>query len=160
MNYYFCFGTLNTELIYFIIICIGAALLLCSVAWLMFKNIKWKWISVPLTAVLALATVWYLGLTFWSMSIIDTGFVESSSPDAKHNIMVMETSHLHGGVGDVFEKTSDFTMKKVGDYSFNHVFNPVNKGEFFFVWNKDNFELHYEANRSGEYKVLVMEYVK
>lgn len=161
MNYYFCFGTLNTELIYFIILCIGTVLLLCSIAWLMFKNIKQKWISVPVTAVLTLAAVWYLGLmTFSSISIIDAEFTESSSTDGKHNIMVMEASHLHGGVGHVFEKTSDLTMKKVGDYSFNHVFNPVNKGEFYFVWNEDNFELHYKGNRSDEYDVLKMEYVK
>lgn len=161
MNYYFCLGTLNTELIYFIILCVGIILILCSIVWLMFKNIKQKWISVAITVVLTLATVWYLGLmTFSLTSILDAKFAEFDSTDSKHNIVVMEASHLHGGVGHVFEKTSAFTMKKVGDYSFNHVFNPVNKGEFYFVWNNDDFELHYKGNATDEYDVLKMEYLK
>lgn len=160
MNYYFCFGTLNTERLYFIIFCIGTAFLICSLAWLMFKNIKWKWVSILISVVLALFAVWYLGLMSWSMNISDTEFLKFTSADGEHSIMIMENSFLHGGIGDVFEKTSNITMKKVGDYSFNHVFNPVNKGEFFFVWNEENFELHYKAYDSGEYKVLEMEYVK
>lgn len=159
-NYYFCFGTLHTETIYFIILCIGTALLLCSIVWLILKNIKNKWISVPITAIVALFAVCYLGLTFWSTSIIDTELIEFTSPNEKHNIIIAETSHLHGGRGQVFEKTSYFTMKKVGEYSFNHIFNPVNKGEFYFVWSAENFELHYKGNRSDEYDILKMEYIK
>lgn len=160
MNYYFCFGRLNTERIYFIILCIGTALLLCSIVWLMFKNIKWKWISILISLVLALIIIWYLGLSSWSMNITDTEFLEFTSSDGEHSIMIMEKSFLHGGNGMVYEKTSDFTMKKVGNYSFNHVASPVNNNNFFLVWNEDNFELHFESNRSGEYDVIIMEYVK
>lgn len=160
MNYYFCFGTLNPEIIYFIILCIGTALLLSSIVCLIFKKIKRKWISVPFAVFLALFTVWYLGLSFWSSCITGTELSEFTSPNQKHNLIVMETSYLHGGRGQVFEKTSGFTMKKIGDYSFNHVFNPVNEGEFDLMWSEDSFELHYKGNHSGEYEILKMEYIK
>lgn len=160
MNYCFCFGTINIKMIDFIILCVGVALLLSSIIWLMFKNIKRKWIPIPITAILALCTVWYLVLTFWSSNVIDTDLAEFTSPDGRHNIIVMETSHLHGGSGHVFEKTSNLTMKKIGDYSFNHVFNPVTKGEFNFEWSENYLELHYKGKGSGEYDILKMEYIK
>jgi hypothetical protein len=51
-------------------------------------------------------------------------------------------------------------MKKIGDYSFNHVFNPVTKGEFNFVWSENYLELHYKGKPYDEYDVLKMEYIK
>lgn len=160
MNYYFCIGTLNTELIYFIILCLGFALVICSVALLLFKNLKRKWIAFLIAAILVSITVPYLSLTLWSYNIMGNQFVEITSDDGKHNIVIVENSFLHGGSGHIFEKTSAFTMQKIGNYSTNHTFNPVNKGEYFIEWNENYFVLHYNGHSSDAYEILKTEYLK
>ena len=160
LNYYFCIGTLNIELIYFIILCLGFALVICSVALLLFKNLKRKWIAFLIAAILVSITVPYLSLTLWSYNIMGNQLVEITSDDGKHNIVIVENSFLHGGSGHIFEKTSAFTMRKIGNYSTNHTFNPVKKGEYFIEWNENDFVLHYNGHSSDAYEILKTEYLK
>ncbi|MBQ8783596.1 MAG: hypothetical protein IJZ57_07485 [Clostridia bacterium] len=153
------FSGINTDTLYFTILCAGCMLVLASISVFLFKNFKHKWISVLISAILTVIIVFIMFfIRVWYISDID--YFEFTSDDGEHSIMIMENSFLHGGSGMVYEKTSDFTMKKVGNYSFNHVASPVNNNNFFLVWNEDNFELHFKGNRSGEYDVIIMEYVK
>ena len=88
-------------------------------------------------------------------------YFEYTSNDQKHEIVVNEKSFLLGGWGDIYEKTSFCTMKKVGEYTTDDGFCPFTNNAFYFVWNEKGFELHYDYGSSGEeYRVVRMDYAK
>lgn len=82
-----------------------------------------------------------------------------TSDDKKHEIIVNEYEYP-GPFGYIYEKNSFCTMKCVGSYSADDKFLPFAENRFYFVWNEDNFELHYDYDGTGEYKVVRMDYAK
>ena len=136
------------------------AFTISAVAVLLYKNIGHKTLVTSLTIVISFLILSYM--------LIDYAFAPSSkyfeytSDDKNHQIVVNECSFLLGGWGDIYEKTSFCTMKKVGDYTTDDGFCPFTNSAFFFVWNENDFELHYDdlSTSSEKYRVVKMEYAK
>ena len=87
---------------------------------------------------------------------------EYTSDDGNHVIVVDEKSFLLAGGGTIYEKTSFCTMEKVGEYGTDDGFRPFTSKAFYFVWNEEDFELHYAffGPRDKEYQVIKMDYAK
>lgn len=135
------------------ILCI--ALIISAASVLLYKNIKCKGLIVILTAAVSLVAFWYsLVLLVFTMN---GTYFEFTSNDKKHNIIVNECSFLLAGWGDIYEKTSFCTMERVGGYTTDDGYLPFSFDEYYFVWNENNFELHY-ADGMGGYGVSHMEY--
>ena len=137
-----------------------AILLISAITVLLYKNFRHKILAVLLAVIISFFTFSYM--------LVDAAFSPSSkyfeytSDDKKHSIVVNEQSFLLSGGGAIYEKTSFCTMKWVGGYSTDDGFCPFSNDAFFFVWNENDFELHYDffADPDAEYKVVKMEYVK
>lgn len=157
MDTHLYFSGVNRDILYYSILCAGCALVLISIIVFLFKNIKHKWLSVIISLSLALTVVFFLNLARFWMS--DTKYFEFTSDDNKHSIVVEETSWLLAGGGYIYEKTSNFTMKEVGQYSTDDGYRPFSHNDYYFVWNENNFEIHL---KSGEYFQCYepLEYIK
>ena len=158
--YVYLLGVGTREIISFITTpCV--ALLISAFAVLLYKNISRKTLVVPLTIIISFFVFSYMLADYvFSPS---SEYFEYTSDDKNHHIVVDERSFLLGGWGDIFEKTSFCTMKRVGGYSTDDGFCPFSNDAFYFVWNENDFELHYShgGSKSEEYyRVVKMEYVK
>lgn len=134
--------------------------LISAIAVLLYKNIKYKGLVVILTAAVSLVALWYsLALVVFGMN---GTYFEFTSDDKKHNIVVNECSFLLVGWGVIYEKTSFCTMERVGGYTTDDGYLPFTFDEYYFVWNENDFELHYEYGGGFDegYRVVKMEYVE
>lgn len=159
--YIYLLGTGATEITPFITIpCV--ALLISAVAVLVYKNCKHiisKILVITLSVIISIVVIYYM-LFSYAFSPENTYF-EYTSDDQKHTVVVNEMTFLLAGGGDIYEKTSFCTMKKVGEYATDDGFCPFTNKAFYFVWNENDFELHYDYGSFGEeYRVIKMEYAK
>ena len=133
--------------------------LVIGVAVFLYKNISRKILATLLIIAVALAALWYLAISLMFASP-DTYF-EYTSPDNEHQIVARDMSFLLSGGGIIYEKTSFCTLKRVGGYTTDDGFCPFTHDAFYFVWNENDFELHYDYfNAEAEYRVVKMEYAK
>lgn len=153
------FSGINTDTLYFTILCAGCMLVTTSIAVFLFKNFKHKWISVLISAILTVIIVFLLiFIRTWYIS--DTDYFEVTSDDSKHDIVVREWAWLLAGGGNIYEKTSPFTMKEVGSYGTDDGYRPFKDNNYYFVWNENDFELHLKNQFSYFYCSNPMEYIK
>ncbi len=157
--YLYLFGVGSEEIIP-IITLLGVALLISAIAVLFYKNTRHKAIVVIATTILSFFLLPYLLL--FSLFSMNGTYFEYTSDDEKHDIVVNECAFLLAGYGDVYEKTSIFTMKRVGGYTTDDGFCPFSNDAFYFIWNEKDFELHhaYFGKSDKEYKIVKMEYAK
>ncbi|MBE6718604.1 MAG: hypothetical protein E7574_05065 [Ruminococcaceae bacterium] len=92
-----------------------------------------------------------------NFNVIGNKYFEYTSPDKEHVIVVdiESSSDLHSDFysGDIYEKTSFCTMKKVGWFS-----KPSNCGDYYYVWNEENFEIHFECETDHDHDTIMLEY--
>ena len=159
-NIYIYLFKVGVEVIIPIIIVLGVVLLISAMAVLFYKNTKHKTLVVLATTIFSFFTLIYLSLFF--LFTMDATYFEYTSDDKRHNIVVNEGSFLLSGYGDIYEKTSFCTMKKVGDYTTDDGFRPFTNDAFYFIWNGNDFELHHSfyGSLDEEYSVVKMKYAK
>lgn len=157
-NIYIFFSGLGANEIMPFITILCVALLISAIAVFLYKNCKHKITVVTLSVILSISVIFFM-IVAYAFSPVNTYF-EYTSDDQQHEIIVNEKSFLLGGWGDIYEKTSFCTMKRVGQYSTDDGFRPFTNNAFFFVWNEENFELHYDYGNPSGYKVVKMEYAK
>lgn len=156
-TYVYLFGVSSTEIAP-VIVYIAMFLIISAVAILFYKNTKHKTLAVLLITAVMLLSFSYtlLDLTFSA----DSDYYEFTSDDKSHSIVVREWSFLLGGGGSVYEKTSDYTMKYLNSYGTDDGFCPIRNERYYFVWNENDFELHYDFGNGSEYEVLKTEYLE
>ncbi len=143
-----------------IITVLSVVLFISAIGLLLYKNTKHKDFVVLATAIPSFLILSYL--IFFSLLSMNGTYFEYTSDDAKHDIVVNERDFLLAGYGDIYEKTSFFTMKRVGGYTTDDGFRPFSNNAFYFVWNEKDFELHYAFfdRNDEEYRIEKMEYAK
>lgn len=157
--YLYLFGW-GSEDMFPIITMLCIASLVSAVTVFIYKNSKHKVLAGLLLTVFSL---WfYYLLIMFTLFCINGTYFEYSSDDRKHQIVARECAFLQVGWGDIYEKTSFCTMRRVGGYSTDDGFGPFSSDAFYFVWNEDNFELHHSffGSLDEEYRVVKMEYIK
>lgn len=86
-------------------------------------------------------------------------YVALTSEDGAHRVIVAEDAYVFSPYGgDVYELTSDMTMRRIGRYETAAASDrPFSDGRFEAVWQGDALELHYDDSYGGDYATLTVE---
>ena len=138
-------------------------LLTSAIIVFLFKNLKKKWLHVTATIVIVLISgLCFLWRALGILSFMPSAYVEIVSDDNEHHIVIAEDSYLFSPYGgDIYIKTSSFTMKKLGKYEADlDFYTPFSDGKYLVIWNEENFELFYDSDGDGKLDEKIwLEYV-
>ena len=90
-------------------------------------------------------------------------YVELMSDDGEHCIIIAEDTYLFSIYGgDIYEKNSFCTMKKLTKYEAGvDAYYPFSNEKYTIVWGEDSVEITYDFDGKGEiYKTITVEYLK
>ncbi|MBO5050931.1 MAG: hypothetical protein J6D31_01930 [Clostridia bacterium] len=141
---------------------IGGGMLISAVALLVCKNFRFTLVRVVVIAAVCLWVGYCLLGVFINAAFSPSAYVEVSSPDGQHRIVIGEDAYVFSPYGgDVYEITSPFTMHCIGRYEAEKdFFRPFSDGDYEIKWYDTYFELYYDYDgEPGEYEVLRMDYV-
>lgn len=82
-----------------------------------------------------------------------------TSPDDKHEIVIIEYSFLLGCSGRFYEKTSSCTMELIGGYLTDDGFCILEIDGYEINWQQDGFEFEYNFG-NNTYKTESVKYLK
>ena len=139
-------------------ILIASALLL-----LLYKNVKKRNIKIFLSIIVILAAGWLMFMGMLTAAFIPVHYFELISDDGEHCIIIAEDTYLFSVYGgDIYEKNSFCTMKKLTKYEAGiDYYTPFSDGKYEIVWNEESFEIIYDFDGKGEtYKIITVEYLK
>lgn len=143
----------TTGVLFVTMFVIGSVLFVSAIAVFLHKNVEIKWIKITVTILSALISVIFVVMVVISAVLfMPQTYVELSSYDEAHNIIIGEDCYLFSPYGgDIFEKTSFCTMKKLGKYvAEKDFYMPFSDGNYSVIWNNDSFELFYDSDGDGE----------
>jgi len=148
-------GVGSTEInIILIFVCTTSFLSALSVFF--YKNSDYKIIVVIIMVVVFIVHLW-----FWSFPLlwVRATYNEFTSPDKEHTVIIYSEFNLDL-LSDfysvaVYEKTTFCTMKKVGWIS-----RPRGCDDHYFVWNEEDYEIHFECDRGHKHELITIAYVK
>jgi amino acid transporter len=132
---------------------IGGGLFVSAIAVFLHKNLKLKWLKIIIILLSALISIIFLGRVMIANALVmPHTYVELLSDDSPHNIIIGEDCYFFSPYGgDVFEKTSFCTIKKLGKYvAKKDFYTPFSDGKYSVTWNDENFELFYDSDGDGE----------
>lgn len=138
-------------------------LLVSAIVVFLFKNLKKNWLKNIITTVIVLISVLILlQVIIGILAFAPRAYVELVSNDGTHHIVIAEDCYpfsIYGG--DIFEKTSSHTMKKLAKYETDiDFYTPFSDGNYFVIWYEENFELFYDSDDDGEKdERLLIEYL-
>ena len=115
-----------------------------------------------LLGVLMFACYFAFSMLFNALFFMPRSYVEASSPDGEHQIIVGEDNRLaepYGGT--IYERTSFITIRKIGEFeNEGDVYKPFSAGKFYIDWNEESFDIHYDSDGNGNYKTVTFSYLK
>ena len=142
---------------------IDGGLFVSAIATFLHENLKLKWLKIIIILLSALISFIFLVMVMISTSLfMPHTYVELLSDDESHNIIIGEDCYFFSPYGgDVFEKTSFCTMKKIGKYvAKKDFYTPFSDEKYSVTWNDDDFELFYDSDGDGEKdERLLIEYL-
>lgn len=105
------------------------------------------------------AVVLLVGTMLIAAGFSPRAYVELTSEDGAHRVVVAEDAYVFSPYGgDVYELTSDTTMRRIGRYeTAAESDHPFSDGRFEAVWQGDTLELHYDDSYGGDYATLTVE---
>ena len=135
-------------------------LLVSAIVAFLFKNVKKKWLRIIITIIIVLISMLsLLQVIIGILAFAPRAYVELVSDDGTHHIVIEEDCYLFSIYGgDIFEKTSSHTMKKLVKYETDiDFYTPFSDGNYFVIWHEENFELFYDSDGNGEIdeKILI-----
>ena len=154
---YLFFNTFNSEEISNVVTAVLVLFGGLDLFLLLFSLDKTKLIAVIIALVILLPLCSFL--SFMSLFFhLDYTYYELTPPNGQHQIIIKEKSLLFGVFGEVYQKTSSFTMKKLGEYNTDDW--PVMCSEEYEVtWQENGFLFEYYYG-NGIHKTIEFEYVK
>ena len=130
----------------------GGDLFESVIAVLLHKNMNNKLLRILIVIVAAIVFCLILFGACISAAFAPKSYVEIVSDNGKHSIVIGEDCYVfssHGG--DIFEKTSFCTIKKIGRYDTKiDYYTPFSDGKYYLVWNETDFQLHYDYDGTGK----------
>lgn len=143
-------------------ILIGGGLFVSAIAVLLHKNVRNNLLRVLIVIVAAIASCLLLLGACISAAFEPKSYVEIVSDDGEHSIVIGEDCYVFSPYGgDIFEKTSFCTMKKIGRYNTKiDYYTPFSDGKYYAVWNETDFQLHYDCDGTGKkYTSVTVKYL-
>ena len=139
---------------------IAITLLISAIFAFILKNMKRKWLKIAsITVCILIAVLVFIQFLVGIVAFSPSAYVELLSDDGEHHIVIAEDCYFFSPYGgDVFEKTSPYTMEKLTKYVANiDFYTPFSDGKYTVTWNEDNFELCYDSDGDNEIdeKILI-----
>lgn len=125
-----------------------------------FQNMFLK--GVILLGVLLIACYFAFSMLFEALFFMPRSYARYTSSDGEHQIIIGEDNRLSAPYGGtVYERTSRITVRKVGEYETGtYLYKPFSQGDAFVDWNETDFDIHYDYDGDGNYKVITFSYLK
>ena len=159
------FGNTGLAASHFILcVALVSVVLIASAALLfLYQNVKKRKLKVFLALIVILAAGWFMFMGIATAAFMPVDYVELVSNDGEHCIIIAEDTYLFSVYGgDIYEKNSFCTMKKLTKYEAGiDYYTPFSDGKYEIVWNEESFEIIYDFDGKGEtYKIITVEYLK
>ena len=99
---------------------------------------------------------------FTALFSMPRSYVSFVSDDGNHEIIIGEDNRLSAPYGGtVYERTSRFVIRKVGEYETGaYLYKPFSQGDAFVSWNETDFEIHYDYDGNENEKSITFSYLK
>lgn len=161
-NVYIYTSLLNFERALLVIFFIGCSLFASAAIVFAHRNLKSRILKIIIVAVITFISLYlFVMASVPYLLFAPVNYAENISDDGQHHIIIGEDSYFFSPYGgDIYEKTSLGTMKKIGRYYAETDFHtPFSNNDYFIVWNKDDFEIHYDHDGvENEYEILTVRY--
>ena len=159
------FGNSGFTANYFILgLTLVSGVLIASAALLfLYQNVKKRKLKVFLALIVILAAGWFMFMGIATAAFMPVDYVELVSNGGEHCIIIAEDTYLFSVYGgDIYEKNSFCTMKKLTKYEAGiDYYTPFSDGKYEIVWNEESFEIICDFDGKGEtYKIITVEYLK
>ena len=115
----------------------------------------WRALAVCATVCAVLLLV---GTMLIAAAFSPRAYVALTSDDGAHRVVVAEDAYVFSPYGgDVYELTSDVTMRRIGRYeTAAESDRPFSDGRFEAVWQEGALALHYDDGYGGDYATLTV----
>ena len=99
---------------------------------------------------------------FTALFSMPRSYVSYVSEDGKHEIIIGEDNRLSAPYGGtVYERTSRFVIRRVGEYETGaYLYKPFSQGDAFVTWNEADFEIHYDYDGHENETTITFDYLK
>lgn len=142
---------------------VSDSLIVSAALLFLYQNVKKRKLKVFLALIVILAAGWFMFMGIATAAFMPVDYVELVSNDGEHCIIIAEDTYLFSVYGgDIYEKNSFCTMKKLTKYEAGiDYYTPFSDGKYEIVWNEENFEITYDFDGKGDtYKTITVEYLK
>ena len=118
--------------------------------------------GIILLCVLLVACYLAFSTLFTALFAMPRTYVGAVSSDGEHQIIVGEDNRLAAPYGgSIYERTSFFTIRKLGEYEAAGEFSkPFSAGKYYVDWYEETFDIHYNYDGEGNYKTITFQYLK
>jgi hypothetical protein len=147
----------------FILVLIFCFLFVSAVLLIVYRSNHKKWLKILTTVVVVVSIGCFLFVGSASALFMPYEYVELMSDDGEHCIIIAEDTYLFSIYGgDIYEKNSFCTMKKLTKYEAGvDAYYPFSNEKYTIVWSEDSVEITYDFDGKGEiYKTITVEYLK
>lgn len=163
-NIFFYTGspTYTTSDLFDLVLVVSSILFVSAVIVFLRKNIQKKFPKILIGTIIVIINCVCLFYDFALSLLQPQSYTEIVSDNGEHSIVIGEDCYIFSPYGgDVFEKTSFCTMKKIGRYDAGiDYYKPFSDGKYYVVWNEKDFELHYDFDGTGnKYKSITVKYL-
>ena len=159
------FGNTGLTASHFILcVALVSGVLIASAALLfLYQNVKKRKLKVFFALIVILAAGWFMFMGIATAAFMPVDYVELVSNDGEHCIIIAEDTYLFSVYGgDIYEKNSFCTMKKLTKYEAGiDYYTPFSDGKYEIVWGEESVEITYDFDGKGDtYKTITVEYLK
>ena len=147
----------------FILVLVFCFLFVSAVLLIVYRSNQKKWLKILITFVVVVSVGCFLFIGSASALFMPYEYVELVSDDGEHCIIIAEDTYLFSIYGgDIYEKNSFCTMKKLTKYETGiDAHYPFSNEKYTIVWGEDSVEITYDFDGNGEiYKTITVEYLK
>ncbi len=112
---------------------------------------------------MAIACYFAFSMLFAALFFMPRSYVCINSNDGQHSLVVGEDSRLLSPYGgDVYERTTRITMRKLGEYEAGvDLYKPFSARKYQVEWGKESVTIQYDYDGTGnDYRTITFEYIK
>lgn len=134
-----------------------------SAAVLIFLRIfKRTGIKLTLSLLLLVLVLFLLVYAMMFALFQPTSYVELTSPDGEHTIIILEDVYLFSNYGgDIYERTGVFSMKFRDKYlATRDSYYPFSQGDYEIEWRQDGVLLCYDDGDAGDPSSIFIRYAQ
>ncbi len=135
---YLLIGSINGDMIMRVALICAAVCLVILSAVVIIKKEKRRVLHTVVCLMISAAMIYCVSIS-WFFSRPYT-YYDFTSPDGKYTVIAGEWSWLQGGGVNFYERINPVFVKKIGSFSTDDGYQPINKGDYTVEWNGNIME--------------------